>query len=86
MPKTSLVERKKGHATTYKKSKPRVHIRKVDAKKIRTELEARRTAGQNLTRDELWEIRREAGLYGLFAGDPFKREYMGGKRTRRISH
>jgi CBS-domain-containing membrane protein len=78
MPKTSVVERKKAHATTYKKSKPRVHIREVDAAKVRTEAEAR-----GITRDELWEIRHEARLYGLFKGDPYKRAYMGGRRARR---
>jgi hypothetical protein len=82
MPKTSVVERKKGHASTYKrkpKSPPRVHIREVDAAKVRNEMSAR-----GMTRDELWEIRRAAKLYGLFAGDRFRRGFMGGS-TRRNS-
>jgi len=81
MPKTSVVEVKKGHAATYKskpKSQPRIHIRQVDASKVHNEMSAR-----GITRDELWEIRREAGLYGLFKGDPYRRAFRGGRRTRR---
>jgi hypothetical protein len=69
MPKTS---------TSKSKSKRKAHIRQHDARKVQDEMIAR-----GLSRQELWEIRRSAGLYGLFAGDTFKRAYMGGKRTRK---
>ena len=80
MPKTSVVERRKGYASTYKrklKSPPRVHIREVDAAKVRNEMSAR-----GMTRNALWKIRREAKLYGLFAGDPFRRAFRGGATRR----
>lgn len=73
MPKTSIVERKKGYATTYKK------IREVNAAKVRNEMSAR-----GMTRNALWKIRREAKLYGLFAGDPFRRAFRGGDSRRHM--
>jgi hypothetical protein len=69
MPKTS---------TSKAKSRGKVHIRQHDARKVQDEMMAR-----GISRQELWEIRRAAGLYGLFAGDTFKRAYMGGRRTRK---
>jgi len=69
MPKTS---------TSKSKSRGKVHIRQHDARKVQDEMIAR-----GISRQELWEIRRAAGLYGLFAGDTFKRAYMGGRRTRK---
>jgi hypothetical protein len=64
--------------TSKAKSKAKVHIRQHDARKVQDEMIAR-----GITRQELWEIRRAAGLYGLFAGDTYKRAYMGGRRTRK---
>jgi hypothetical protein len=65
-------------STLKSKSKRKAHIRQHDARKVQDEMIAR-----GISRQELWEIRRSAGLYGLFAGDTFKRAYMGGKRTRK---
>jgi len=70
MPKTSTLKSKS-------KRKAKV-IRQHDARKVQDEMIAR-----GISRQELWEIRRAAGLYGLFAGDTFKRAYMGGRRTRK---
>jgi hypothetical protein len=64
--------------TSKAKSKGKLHIRQHDARKVQDEMIAR-----GITRQELWEIRRTAGLYGLFAGDTYKRAYMGGRRTRK---